>query len=135
MVRPSQAARPRRRTRVAGRTGGPEADGPPRSSHWQAFYGVIARIPPGAVATYGQIAVLAGYRGQARQVGYALAATPEHLDLPWHRVINAQGRVSPRAHSRFHEYQEELLRQEGVELVRGRIDLARYRWDPEPDDA
>lgn len=106
-----------------------------KPSRWLAFYEIIACIPPGRVATYGQIAALAGYRGHARQVGYALAATPEHLDLPWHRVINAQGRVSPRAHSKFHEFQEELLRREGIEMVDGRVDLARYRWIPEPDEA
>ena len=105
----------------------------PGSSRWQAFYEVIARIPRGQVATYGQIAALAGHRGQARQVGYALAATPEGLDLPWHRVINAQGRVSPRAHGKFHEFQEELLRREGIAMESGRIDLSRYGWDPEAD--
>jgi len=107
----------------------------PKPSRWLAFYEIIACIPPGRVATYGQIAILAGFRGHARQVGYALAATPEHLDLPWHRVINAQGRVSPRAHSKFHEFQEELLRREGIEMAAGRVDLTRYRWAPEPDDA
>ena len=102
-------------------------------SRWLAFYEIIGRIPAGRVATYGQIAEEAGFRGCARQVGYALAASPEHLDLPWHRVINAQGRVSPRAHSKFHEFQEELLRREGIEMPNGRVDLTRYRWDPERD--
>lgn len=98
------------------------------------FYEVIAQVPPGRVATYGQIATLAGYPGLARQVGYALAATPDDWDLPWHRIINAQGRVSPRAHSRFHEFQEELLRREGIVFVAGRIDLSRYGWHPEDED-
>ena len=57
----------------------------------RAFYETVARIPYGKVATYGQIAILAGYPGRARQVGYALAGMCEAWDLPWHRIINAQG--------------------------------------------
>ncbi|NKB68628.1 MAG: cysteine methyltransferase [Candidatus Latescibacteria bacterium] len=94
----------------------------------QAFYAMVARIPYGKVATYGQIATLAGYPGRARQVGFALAGMPEEMDLPWHRVINAQGKVSPRAHSTFHVFQHVLLEQEGVEFKGTRIDLGRYRW-------
>lgn len=92
---------------------------------------MIARIPRGRVATYGQIARLAGYRRHARQVGYALAALPDDLhELPWHRVINAQGRVSPRARSNAHEYQQALLELEGVVFVAGRVDLRRCQWEP-----
>ncbi len=98
-------------------------------SRWQDFYAVIARIPRGRVATYGQIASLAGYRGHARQVGYALAAAPDTPDLPWHRVINARGEVSPRARSQAHGYQQSLLQEEGVEFVNGRVDLGRYGWE------
>ena len=99
------------------------------ASRWQDFYAVIARIPRGRVATYGQIASLAGYRGHARQVGYALAAAPDASDLPWHRVINARGEVSPRARSQAHDYQQALLQEEGVEFVKGRVDLGRYGWE------
>ena len=81
------------------------------------------------MATYGQIASLAGYRGHARQVGYALAAAPDSADLPWHRVINARGEVSPRARSRSHVYQRSLLQEEGVEFVDGRVDLGHYGWE------
>ena len=96
----------------------------------RVIYDVIARIPKGRVATYGQIASLAGMAGAARQVGYALAATPESVRLPWHRVINAQGKVSPRSHTKLHELQQELLEEEGVLFVSGRVDLARFRWKP-----
>jgi len=62
------------------------------SSAYDRIYAVIKRIPRGRVATYGQIARLAGLGGQARQVGYALSALPEGNDVPWQRVINAKGR-------------------------------------------
>ena len=98
----------------------------------QAFYDLVARIPPGRVATYGQIAALAGFPGSARQVGYALAGLPDDLDLPWHRVINAQGKVSPRSTGRFHELQYRMLEDEGIPFQRNRINLGAYRWCP-PD--
>ncbi len=96
----------------------------------RVIYDVIARIPKGRVATYGQIASLAGMSGRARQVGYALAATPEELDLPWQRVINAQGRISPRAHTKFHQLQRLLLEEEGIVFAGDRIDLGRFGWEP-----
>jgi len=97
----------------------------------RAIYEMIARIPYGKVATYGQIATLAGYPGRARQVGYALAGMPEELDLPWQRVINAQGKVSPRAHSKWHEFQYDLLLREGIVFENNRIDLKKFLWNPE----
>ena len=96
------------------------------------IYAVIERIPEGRVATYGQIASLAGLPGHARQVGYALHAAPEELSIPWHRVINARGEVSPRAEPGWEGYQRHLLEEEGVEFdLRGRVDLKRYRWEPD----
>ena len=96
----------------------------------RAIYRVVARIPRGQVATYGQVATLAGYPGRARQVGYALAGMPEELDMPWHRVINAQGKISPRVHNGFHEWQYDLLEGEGVVFRNNRVDLACFRWRP-----
>jgi methylated-DNA-protein-cysteine methyltransferase related protein len=100
----------------------------------RAIYEMVARIPFGRVATYGQIATLAGYPGRARQVGYALAGMPEELDLPWQRVINAQGKVSPRAHSKWHEFQYDLLLQEGIVFENNRIDLKTFLWVPEEEE-
>ncbi|MFT5090874.1 MAG: methylated-DNA-protein-cysteine methyltransferase-like protein [Candidatus Latescibacterota bacterium] len=100
----------------------------------RAFYEVVERVPEGLVVTYGQVATLAGYPGLARQVGYALAALPEKLDLPWHRVINAQGKVSPRKGTKFHLMQYEMLEAEGVAFTGERIDLQRYRWAPEGEE-
>jgi methylated-DNA-protein-cysteine methyltransferase-like protein len=83
------------------------------------------------VATYGQIAALCGLAGQARQVGYALHGLPENSRVPWHRVINAQGRISLRGPDDPGLLQRRMLETEGVEFDRGgRVDLDRYRWRP-----
>jgi methylated-DNA-protein-cysteine methyltransferase-like protein len=92
---------------------------------------VVRRIPRGRVATYGQVAELAGLRGHARQVGYALHATPDHVRIPWQRVVNAKGEISLRAESGGGNLQAALLEAEGVTFdANGRIDLERYRWKP-----
>jgi methylated-DNA-protein-cysteine methyltransferase-like protein len=97
----------------------------------QRIYAVVARVPRGRVATYGQIAALARLPRHARLVGYALRTLPEELDLPWHRVVNAAGRISARGDALDHEdLQEQLLRREGVELVRGKVPLATFQWRP-----
>ena len=95
------------------------------------IYAVVRRIPRGRVATYGQVAALAGVPRHARQVGYALHDTPSGTTLPWHRVINARGEVSPRAEPGWEGFQRQLLEAEGVEFRRGRVDLDGYRWEPE----
>jgi methylated-DNA-protein-cysteine methyltransferase-like protein len=95
------------------------------------IYAVVRRIPRGRVATYGQVARLAGLPGQARQAGYALHALPDDLGVPWHRVINAQGRVSPRGEPEWEDVQRQMLEREGVHFdVSGRTDLDRYQWKP-----
>jgi methylated-DNA-protein-cysteine methyltransferase-like protein len=92
---------------------------------------VIRRVPRGRVATYGQIARLAGLAGQARQVGYALADLPDGTRVPWHRVINAQGRISVRAEPGADGVQRTRLEAEGVEFdATGCASLARYQWRP-----
>ncbi|AWN17394.1 MGMT family protein [Salinisphaera sp. LB1] len=95
-------------------------------SHGRIF-AVVRRIPPGRVATYGQIARRVGRPRAARQIGYALHRCPP--GLPWHRVINAQGRISLPADSTAALTQRRRLIEEGVIFVDGRIDLARYGWD------
>ena len=115
---------------------------------------LVARIPSSYVATYGQISLLAGYPRRARHVGNVLAGLPPGHELPWHRVINAQGRISPRGgraqRSGFSQpsggraalprrgavtRQEKLLRREGVQFKNGQVNLARYRWEPVIDEA
>lgn len=104
-------------------------------SSYEEIYFVVGRIPRGRVATYGQIARLVGRPRYARQVGYALAATPEGLEIPWHRVVNADGEVSPRAHQGEDELQRTLLEHEGVVFDGGgRISLALFRWRPQCED-
>lgn len=99
---------------------------------YRRIYEIVREIPAGRVATYGQVAALAGLPGHARQVGYALNSTPEGLDLPWQRVINARGEVSPRSDGGSEHYQRHLLEEEGVVFdERGRVNLALYRWDPD----
>lgn len=103
----------------------------PAVKRYELIWSVVKRIPPGRVATYGQIAEIAGLEGHARQVGYALHNLPERSDVPWHRVINAKGEISPRSAGDSHELQRMLLEAEGVEIdLRGRIALKEYRWKP-----
>ena len=94
------------------------------------IHAVVRRIPHGKVATYGQIAALAGLPRHARQVGYAMRDLPQGSDLPWHRVLNARGEVSTRAATGWEDVQRDLLEQEGIELAGERVDLARYGWKP-----
>jgi methylated-DNA-protein-cysteine methyltransferase-like protein len=100
-------------------------------SSYSRIYAVVRRIPRGRVATYGQVARLAGLGGHARQVGYALHAMVTERPLPWHRVINARGEVSPRSDPGSDLAQREFLEREGVVFDRsGRVDLARFQWRP-----
>ena len=102
-----------------------------RTDPYQRIYAVVRRIPRGRIATYGQVAELAGLGGHARQVGYALHALTAGDALPWHRVLNAQGRVSPRAEPGGDRVQRALLEREGVRFdAAGRADLARFGWRP-----
>lgn len=99
------------------------------STSYKRIYRMVKRIPRGRVATYGQIATLAGLDGHARQVGYALHSLPDRSDIPWHRVINAKGEVSPRSASDSHELQRMLLEEEGVVFsMDGKVSLAKFRW-------
>ena len=101
------------------------------SSVYARIYAVVRRIPRGRVATYGQVAELAGLPGGARQVGYALHALGPVSTLPWQRVINARGAVSPRSRPGWERVQRGALEGEGVVFgPNGRIDLERHRWSP-----
>lgn len=95
------------------------------------IYSLVRRIPKGRVATYGQIARLAGYPRHARQVGYALAGLRDQCDVPWHRVVNAQGTISLRRRRGYESFQRLLLEEEGIEFDENDcISLKRYQWRP-----
>ncbi len=95
---------------------------------FERFYSIIRRIPLRRVATYGQIARLAGLPRHARQVGYALAALSDE-NIPWHRVVNAKGEISLRAVPHFAERQWSRLKKEGIHFDKNaRIPLGRYQW-------
>jgi methylated-DNA-protein-cysteine methyltransferase-like protein len=99
------------------------------TSFFEQVYQVVAIIPPGRVATYGQVAAYLGNPRAARSVGWALHSMPAGVDLPWHRVINSQGRISgtPGGHRAYE--QRTLLEEEGITFDEsGRIDLEEYGW-------
>lgn len=102
------------------------------SPTYEKIYDTIRRIPLGRVATYGQIAGLAGLPGHARQVGYALHALKSGSGVPWHRVINAQGRISLGQRMDGGQIQHLMLEEEGIEFDhRDRISLPEFGWRPE----
>lgn len=117
------------RERAQGRRLGAKAQS---TSLWPQIYAVVARVPRGRVVTYGQVAALAGLPRQARLVGYAMHGLPDGSTLPWHRVINAQGKVSVRSFAGPSEgLQRHLLEEEGVTFDdKERVSLKKFRWKP-----
>jgi methylated-DNA-protein-cysteine methyltransferase related protein len=100
---------------------------------YERIYAIVRQIPPGRVATYGQVAELAGLVGKPRLVGYALYRVDMTAsDVPWQRVINAKGEVSQSPLRNGTDYiQRAMLEDEGIEFdPRGRIDLGQYKWRP-----
>ncbi len=93
-----------------------------------AVYALVRRVPPGRVVTYGQVAALIGAPRAARAVGQAMRRCPP--GVPWHRVVNARGRVSRRAGEDGMLSQRLSLEREGLAFRRGAVDLARCRWTP-----
>ena len=107
---------------------------------YQRIWEVVGGIPEGCVLNYGEVARLAGLPGKARLVGRALGRAPKRMQLPWHRVVNAQGQISFPEESSKGARQRELLEAEGVEFVDDAIDLERFSperaidrmlWGPE----
>ncbi len=99
------------------------------SGLYERFYAIVRRVPRGRVATYGQIAALAGLPRHSRHVGYALAALPEGSTVPWQRVINSKGEISARDYPDAVRSQRAILEEEGVEFgPGGRLSLTRYAW-------
>jgi len=107
-------------------------------THWksrcQRIYSVVQAIPSGRVASYADVAALANLPRGARQVGRALRETPADLRLPWHRVLRADGRLAFAVGTEAAAEQTAQLQAEGIPCLRGRVDMARYRWQPELDE-
>ena len=102
----------------------------------QRVWNLVACIPHGRLATYGQVAELIGAYGCARQVGWALRRLPLPSTIPWHRVVNAQGRIAMAISREGTDWlQRELLLQEGISVdATGRLPLRQYRWWPKAED-
>jgi methylated-DNA-protein-cysteine methyltransferase-like protein len=104
-----------------------------RASFFERVYEVVRQIPPGRVATYGQIARRLGEPHAARTVGWALRAAADPT-VPWHRVLNAQGRISAEDTRREGALQRVLLEAEGIDFdERGRVDLGLCQWEAPPE--
>lgn len=98
------------------------------------IWDTIRDIPPGQVASYGQIAEIAGVPRGARQVGYALRHAPESEAIPWHRVVTASGKIAFASGSGPFREQHRRLSHENVPVRSGRVDMGRYRWQPDLDE-
>ena len=97
---------------------------------YDLIYSVVMSIPGGTVATYGQVAAIAGLAGRARQVGYALRCLPDDSGVPWHRVVNAKGEISRRGSPGSEFEQRALLEEEGIVFnKRNRLPLEQYQWE------
>ncbi|MFQ5609742.1 MAG: MGMT family protein [Woeseiaceae bacterium] len=94
----------------------------------------ICEIPKGCVASYGQIAEIAGVPRGARQVGYVLRHLPRGHKVPWHRVVQSAGKIAFEKGTPAFNQQKQRLAKEGVSVLSGRIDMNRYRWQPDLDE-
>ena len=105
-----------------------------KDARLRRLWETILDIPPGSVANYGQIAEIAGIPRGARMTAYALRVAPQDLDLPWHRVIQASGKSAFDPDSRHFKLQRKRLAAEGVVMLRGKVDMSKYRWEPGLDE-
>ena len=111
-----------------------EGRGLDRNARIERILETIRDIPQGRVASYGQIAAIAGIPRGARQVGYALRQLPDGHDVPWYRVIQASGKIAFAKDTQPYREQRRRLLLEGVAVIGGRIDMRQYRWQPDLDE-
>lgn len=104
---------------------------PPPNPRYQRIWQTVLAIPAGKVASYGQIADLAGLPGRARLVGRALGVAPAEQQLPWYRVLRASGQLAFGPASATALKQSRLLQAEGVQVVNNRVDLRTFGWQPD----
>ena len=100
----------------------------------ERIWATICDIPEGCVASYGQIAGITGIPRGARQVGYALRHLPKDSKVPWYRVIQASGKIAFKSGSDAFNEQSKRLMLEDVAILKGRIDMKKYRWQPDLDE-
>lgn len=100
----------------------------------ERIWATICDIPEGSVASYGQVAEIAGIPRGARQVGYALRHLPDGSGVPWYRVLRSSGRIAFAEGSDAFDEQRKRLRKEDVIIRGGRVDMRKYRWRPDLDE-
>jgi len=105
-----------------------------RDERYARIWATISDVPQGTVASYGQIAEIAGIPRGARQVGTALRHLPTGSDVPWHRIIQSAGTIAFPKGSRAYREQKKRLEAEGVPVLAGRVDMRKYRWQPDLDE-
>lgn len=98
--------------------------------HYQRIWKTTLLIPKGKVASYGQIADLAGLPGRARLVGKAMGYAPKEMQVPWYRVLRSSGQIAFPQGSEGAEQQKGLLQEEGVAVLRNRVKLSEFQWQP-----
>lgn len=106
-----------------------------RESNYVRIWAAAKTIPRGKVTTYGELATAAGLPRQPRLAGYAMYNLPAKSGVPWHRVINAQGRISFPPRSARAREQKRRLEAEGIVFMAGRVNLAQFGWQRAPSDS
>lgn len=102
-----------------------------KSGFFEHVWDIVKQVPRGKIVSYGQIAALLGSPRAARTVGWALHSMPDNMEIPWHRVINSQGRISIGDCGHSSDIQQLLLEQEGVVFDdRGTVDMKIFQWRP-----
>ncbi|MEO2279955.1 MGMT family protein [Pseudoalteromonas pernae] len=94
----------------------------------EMIYQVVSAIPHGMVCSYGEVAKRAGLPGYARYVGHTMKNLPKGSRIPWHRVVNSQGKISFPFGSDSFIKQQEALRSEGILVNKGKVSMAKYLW-------
>lgn len=104
------------------------------NKNYEHIWQTVLAIPAGKVASYGQIADLAGLPGRARLVGRCMGYAPKELQVPWYRVLRANGQLAFKAGSDASLKQTGLLQEEGVAVIKNRVKMDEYRWQPGLDE-
>ena len=104
------------------------------NKNYEHIWQTVLAIPAGKVASYGQIADLAGLPGRARLVGRCMAYAPEALKVPWYRVLRSNGQLAFKAGSSSSQKQSGLLQEEGVAVIKNRVNMGEYQWQPGLDE-